>query len=293
VFWKNAAECSDHLAKLAVDALIDEAELTPKPGLVDKQNTGAHTDLNIELMICSAHALRSTFASIAYVAYQQKPSQLLREEISSIGRTGEKLMFEATGGINTHKGAIWALGLLTAAAAIHQPGSSIFKIVSTAGELACYPDRYVPKQSSNGSRVRERYGVLGAKGEAQQGFPHVINIALPALYEARNRGIPENLARLDALVALIATLDDTCILHRGGMEALNAAQQMAKSIIAAGGVSTEKGWKALYELDKVLLKRNASPGGCADLLAAALFLDRLPKSIHHGSISTLQKQATV
>ncbi|MFM1654098.1 triphosphoribosyl-dephospho-CoA synthase [Brevibacillus sp. B_LB10_24] len=273
--WTNAAQCGEYLASQAVAALLEEARLTPKPGLVDEESTGAHDDLNIELMIRSATALEETFAEIGFTAYRRLPSQLLREEIAEIGRQGEKVMLTATGGSNTHKGAIWAIGLLTAAAAMLDPGASPFEIASTAGKLACYPDRYAPRQSSNGSRVQRRYGVEGARGEAQQGFPHVIRIALPTLYQARRHGVSEKLAKLDALVALIANLDDTCLLHRGGMEALLAAKEKANMIRATGGVSTRIGWKLLRELDEDLLVRHASPGGSADLLAAALFLDRL------------------
>ncbi|WP_017437313.1 triphosphoribosyl-dephospho-CoA synthase [Saccharococcus caldoxylosilyticus] len=275
MIWNDAIQCSHYLSQLAVAALIEEAELTPKPGLVDQQNSGAHTDLTLEMMIRSAQALQTTFANIAYIAFQREPSQQLREEIAKIGRCGEKVMFETTGGINTHKGAIWALGLLVASAAMHKPGTPSKEIASTAGRIASYPDRYAPQQMSNGLKVQQRYGVPGARGEAQQGFPHVIHIALPTLHKARQNNIPETLARIDALISLIAYLDDTCILHRGGMEALITAKKLAKAIISVGGVSTSEGWNGLLQLDQELLTRNASPGGSADLLAAALFLDRL------------------
>jgi triphosphoribosyl-dephospho-CoA synthase len=121
--------------------------------------------------------------------------------------------------------------------------------------------------------VVERYGVGGARGEAQQGFPHVINIGLPMLRDARTRGVPETFVRLDALLAIMAHLDDTCLLYRGGPTACNAAKDGARTVIAAGGTSTSEGWIALQRLDKTLLALNASPGGSADLLAATLFLD--------------------
>jgi triphosphoribosyl-dephospho-CoA synthase len=277
--WKNAAVCKERLAHLAVTALIDEAELTPKPGLVDRESTGAHTDLTIELMLRSAHALHDTFAEMASVAFRRQPSQNLREDLARIGRSGEQIMLAATGGTNTHKGAIWALGLLTASAAMHEPGTPPKQLAKTAGAIARYPDRWVSKIETNGSRVRRRYGVAGAGEEAQKGFPHVINIALPVLQNARYQGVPEPNARLDALVALIAHLDDTCVLHRGGMEALLAAKSSAKSVLDAGGTSTQEGWRALHRLDAELLARNASPGGSADLLAAALFLDCLNRTI--------------
>ena len=126
-------------------------------------------------------------------------------------------------------------------------------------------------------RVRNKYGVPGARGEAEQGFPHVVNIGLPVLKKGREQGLCETHVRLDVLIALIASLDDTCILHRGGATALLDAKQKAKMILKHGGVSTENGWRCLSKLNESLLRNNASPGGSADLLAATLFLDKVEK----------------
>ncbi|WP_289140121.1 triphosphoribosyl-dephospho-CoA synthase [uncultured Brevibacillus sp.] len=271
--WRNADSCSSWLADLVTKALIDEAELTPKPGLVDMETVGAHTDLTIDLMRLSAKALNRTFAEMARVAFRNKPNQELREQLARIGREGEEVMLEATGGTNTHRGAIWALGLLIAAAAITGPHTTPKEIATLAGKIARYPDRFAPVKSTNGTRVRQTYMVSGAIGEAHQGFPNVINIGLPALQSSRDRGIPESKARLDALLAIIAGLDDTCLLHRGGMEALHFAKQGARHVLVLGGTSTEEGEVALQQLDTGLIARNASPGGSADLLAATLFLD--------------------
>jgi triphosphoribosyl-dephospho-CoA synthase len=261
------------LADLAVTALIAEATLTPKPALVDSRGPGAHTDLNLALMLRSAHALHSTFVALACAASGQLPDQVLRERLAAIGREGEQIMLAATGGINTHRGAIWALGLLIAGAALTASEASAHVVAACAGEIARYPDRYAPSVSSHGACMEERYGVQGARGEAQQGFPHVINVGLPALRGARMRGVPETLARLDALLAIMAHLDDTCLLYRGGYTARNAARYGAQAVLAAGGTSTPEGRAALLRLDKALLALNASPGGSADLLAATLFLD--------------------
>jgi triphosphoribosyl-dephospho-CoA synthase len=228
-------------------------------------------------MIKSAKALENTFAKIAYVSFLENPSQTLREKVAEIGRDGEKEMLEATNGINTHKGAIWAIGLLTASFAMLQHEERTEKVMRTAGELARYSDRYVPTQTTNGTRVQKRYGVLGAKAEAEQGFPHIQRVALPALYAARKKGVPEQFARIDTLLALMASVDDTCILHRGGIETLLLLKEMAGSIVIKGGVSTLEGWKALADLDNECLVRRASPGGSADLLAATIFLDSLCK----------------
>ncbi|MED2974110.1 triphosphoribosyl-dephospho-CoA synthase [Fictibacillus sp. B-59209] len=265
----------DRLAHFAVTALIDEAMLTPKPGLVDKESKGAHTDMSIDLMLKSAYALQSTFAEMAEASKGQFPSQDLREKLAEIGRRGEQIMFQTTNGVNTHKGAIWALGLLTASAAIHGPHVSPQKIAQTAGEIAKYNDRWSSEFITNGLKVKKKYGISGATGEAQQGFPHIVLIALPVLWCARKKGLSETTARLDALLSIIAHLDDTCILHRGGTEALSAAKAGAKTVLDVGGSSTLEGGRALVELDRMLLSYNASPGGCADLLAGTLFLDRL------------------
>ncbi len=98
--------------------------------------------------------------------------------------------------------------------------------------------------------------------------------ALPALARARARGDGETAARLDALVALIAVLDDTCVLSRAGQAGLDRLQAGARAVAAAGGTATLAGRRALRALDADALALGASPGGAADLLAAALFLDR-------------------
>jgi triphosphoribosyl-dephospho-CoA synthase len=266
------------LADLAVDVLAEEARLTPKPALVDARGSGAHRDLDLPRMLKSASALHGTFLNMATAAAGQVPDQALREQLAQIGRSGERHMFAATQGSNAHRGAIWVLGLLVAARAIQgQAGphneAGPREAAALAARIAAFPDRYASAQDSHGARVCRRYGVRGARGEAVAGFPHVVEVGLPALWAARANGADETCARLDALVAIMATLDDTCLLHRGGLPALEAAQRGARETLMAGGSSSAAGRRALLRLDAELVKRNASPGGCADLLAACIFLD--------------------
>ena len=263
------------MAELAVRALAEEAELTPKPALVDRRGGGAHNDMDLDMLRRSAYALRPTFAALATRAHRCAPSRRLREELAAIGRRGEVAMFAVTGGVNTHRGAIWALGLLAAAAAMAPPKAPLVDIAALAGQVAVFPDRHAPTEASHGSLATRRYGVAGARGEARDGFPHVVDVALPVLRAAREAGRPERLARLDALVALIANVDDTCLLHRGGSMALRDAQTGARAVLDAGGNATAAGRRALRTLEAALLGHNAAPGGSADLLAAALFLDAL------------------
>lgn len=256
-----------------MSSLIAEALLTPKPALVDRRGPGAHRDLDLGLLLLSATSLKRSFSHMAERAHGQLPSRSLREDLARIGREAEQGMLAATGGSNAHRGAIWVLGLLVAGRMMCGTGATATEVAAVAARIARLPDRFAPEAPSNGSRVCERYGVPGARGEAQAGFPHVVEIGLPALQRAREQQVTETHAQLDALMAIMAQLPDTCLLHRGGRAALEAAQAGARAVIQAGGTSTVAGWRALRALDVDLLGRWASPGGCADLLAACLFLD--------------------
>ncbi|MBW0000775.1 MAG: triphosphoribosyl-dephospho-CoA synthase [Verrucomicrobia bacterium] len=261
------------LAAFAVRALVEEAELTPKPALVDGRGPGAHSDLSLTLMKRSAQCLHPHFERMALASFQRLPGLDLREEIGALGRSAERSMLLATGGVNTHRGAIWALGLLVSGAAMGPASAPV--IANRARQLACLPDRKAPGLETNGSRMVRRYGVAGARGEARAGFPHLIGIGLPVLNRSRRSGAAETNARLDALLAIMRSLDDTCLLHRGGPAALKTARVGAAAVLAAGGTATRQGRQRLRRLDRGLVAINASPGGSADLLAATLFLDFL------------------
>ena len=191
----------------------------------------------------------------------------------------KRAMLTATGGVNTHRGALWALGLLSAAAAATATDLEAHALTAYAAAVSCIPDPVVGDRrgvpTSHGALARHRYGATGATGEAQAGFPHVRRLALPALRSARARGADEPSARLDALVTLMAHLDDTCVLHRGGAGGLRALQTAASAVLTAGGCHTPAGRSRLVELDHLCTTEHLSPGGSADLLAAALFIDAL------------------
>ena len=177
--------------------------------------------------------------------------------------------------MNTHRGAIWALGLLVSAVAMHGGVGSAQQVAMTAAELAKLPDAAAPKVFSKGLRATHRYQVPGAREEAQQAFPHVMQRALPQLRLSRLNGSSETHARLDALMAIMTSLTDTCVLSRAGLEGLDAMQDGARAVLSAGGSAHPAGQAALAALDSHMLALNASPGGAADLLAATLFLDRI------------------
>ncbi|MEG3131428.1 triphosphoribosyl-dephospho-CoA synthase [Pantoea cypripedii] len=263
------------LAQVATDCLIEEVNLTPKPGLVDRRGSGAHHDLTLALMEQSARSLTPTFYALAQQSWQRPADIALRETIGQLGREGERHMMMATAGVNTHRGAIWALGLLVSASAMQAGAGTPQRICELAAQLATLPDRAAPKTFSKGLRVVHRFRVPGAREEAQQGFPHITRLALPQLQASRRNGADETAARIDALMAILTSLTDTCVLHRAGLPALRALQNGARQVLAAGGYAQPAGRRALEKLDNAMLGFNASPGGAADLLAATLFLDRI------------------
>lgn len=275
---------AERLAILARDCLIDEARLSPKPGLVDSRGNGAHHDLTLALMECSAHSLTATFQQLALQSWQRPADIALRETIGHLGRQGEQQMMAATHGVNTHRGAIWALGLLVSAVAMTGADADAHQVAKTAAVLAALPDRNAPKLFSKGLKATHRYRVPGAREEAQQGFPHVMKLALPQLLRSRANGASETEAHLDALMAIMTSLSDTCVLSRAGMTGLEAMQNGARAVLIAGGCMTDEGRKRLAHLDSQMLILNASPGGAADLLAATLFLDRVCQPAIHSFI---------
>ena len=267
---------AERLADLAVDALIDEADLSPKPALVDRRGNGAHTDLHLGLMHASALSLWPAFKEMAQAASEFGEVGLpLREAIGRIGREGEQAMLATTNGVNTHRGAIWALGLLVTAAALEPESTAPGAIALRAARLALLDDRYAPHPLSHGAQVAQRYGARGAREEAQLGFPAVIQRALPQLKHSRAAGHGEQNARLDALLAIMSSLADTCVLYRAGETGLQTMQLGAQAVLDAGGSASLAGRRRLHELDQQLIALNASPGGAADLLAACLFIDRI------------------
>ncbi|WAB95872.1 triphosphoribosyl-dephospho-CoA synthase [Pseudomonas putida] len=270
----SAIPLADHLADLAVEALIDEADLSPKPGLVDRRSSGVHSDMTLAMMHASALALWPCLRQMAGAAQAHgEVGPALRIELGRIGREGEAAMLATTCGVNTHRGAIWALGLLVAAQALDATADAS-TVAARAGRIALIEDPAAATHDSHGTQVRRRYGAGGAREQAQQGFPAIIGHGLPQLRRSRANGASENHARLDALLAIMAALSDTCVLWRAGPQGLQTLQQGARHVLAAGGSATLDGRRLLRLLDTQLLQLNASPGGAADLLAACLFLDK-------------------
>lgn len=270
---RQAEALAARLANRATEALLEEARLTPKPGLVDRRGSGAHKDMDLAMLEASAECLKPTFEAMALAGWGRKADTALRRRIGAIGREGEKTMMAVTGGVNTHRGAIWSLGLLTTAFAMNGGLANAEETAESAAVLARLADTACPPLFSKGQYASRRYKVPGAREEARQGFPHVMRLALPQLEKSRRQGASEEEARLDALLAIMTSLTDTCVLSRGGIKAMETMQKGAHAVLLHGGMRTVEGRKAYDRLEADMLASNVSPGGAADLLAAALFLD--------------------
>lgn len=279
--WEISAaqQASERLAALARQALIAEAELTPKPGLVDRRGSGSHTDLSLDRMRRSATVIAPYFAAMALTSSVLPICLSLRAKVAAIGRGAEAAMLRNTAGSNTHKGAIWVLGLMVTAAS-QSDDVRAESIASNAGMLSRLPDRAQPQAVSHGDQVRNRYGATGARGEAYAGFPHILEFGLPALRDARRRGCSETQSRLTSLLSIMAQLNDTCVLYRGGLEGLAIVMDGSRAVLNAGGPGSAAGAEALYRFDRELVGRRISPGGSADLLAATLLLDAVERGLN-------------
>ena len=224
----------------------------------------------------SLFALRGYFVRIAALGAEGAPF----EELERCGIDAEARMFAATGGINTHRGAIFMLGLLCAAAGATAAGGIRLTpkwirqaLVTRWGESL--KARALRPAILPGAIASRRHGLRGASDEAALGFPNVFDVAIPALQGAYARGLPHRESRLESLFHIIAILEDSNLAHRGGLQGLGFAQCAARSFLERGGVAEPNWVDAAETIGREFVRRNLSPGGAADSLAAACLLHRL------------------
>lgn len=270
----------DRLAAQGARALLYEVAATPKPGLVDRANNGSHRDMDFFTFLDSAAALLPYLRRA--VSIGQETAALAPEEtFARLRRAGigaERAMFAATGGVNTHKGAIFSMGLACAGAGrLWKPEAPFAGAEAVLAECARLCREAVeadlaaidPKTARTaGQRLYLEHGLRGVRGEAAEGFPAVARVALPALRAALAEGADLEEAGCAALTALMAGTVDTNLIARGGLEGQRWAAERARQLLKKGRPSR----RTLERLDRELIARNLSPGGCADLLAVTYFL---------------------
>lgn len=273
---RGLAHSLQALGRAASLALYDELALEPKPGLVTFSSRGSHTDMDACTFMRSLLALRSYFVQMTVLGAQGAAFGALER----CGQAAEARMLAATGGINTHRGAIFMLGLLCAAggavvAGGQQPGPARIRHALRMHWGDALSTRALRPSLLPGGRAAQRHGLRSASTEAALAFPTLFEHALPALQAGLARGLTRQQAQLDSLFQLIAVLDDSNLAHRGGLDGLRYAQEAARGFLAAGGAARCDGADAAAAIGLQFERRRLSPGGSADTLAAACWLQRM------------------
>ena len=270
------------VAELVTGALLDEVYTTPKPGLVDRNNNGSHADMTVATFERSAEALRGYWSRCFTLGFETRGDapDATFAQLRKAGVEAERTMFAATLGVNTHKGAVYTLGVLCGAmgrlwhpdapreiAPVLRECAAMTKAAVEAelASLDAKPETAVTK----GQRLYLSHGLRGIRGEVADALPGVAETSLPKLRAALDAGYSANDAGVYALLALIARGTDTNMAARGGVAAATKAAEDAAELLAAAEFPRLDDVAAM---DAAFIRANLSPGGCADLLAATYFL---------------------
>lgn len=266
-------------ASLAVRALLYEVCTTPKPGLVDRDNCGSHRDMDIFTFMNSSAALWPYFAQCARVGHDTaaRPAPETFSALRWQGKLAEGVMLDATGGANTHKGAIFSMGLACAALGRlgrehwDSPELVLRQITAMAEgtverELAGLTQK---DAETEGQRFYLSYGLTGIRGEAQAGFPTVLEHGLPTLENGLAQGKDMDESGASAMLAMLAHTTDTNMISRGGMEQYREKMAGLRKLLAE---TSYPGKTIISALDREYIWANLSPGGSADLLALCYLL---------------------
>ncbi|MCT4619986.1 MAG: triphosphoribosyl-dephospho-CoA synthase CitG [Marinisporobacter sp.] len=281
----NQEKFAREIEAIAVRALLYEVSATPKPGLVDRKNNGAHNDMDFFTFVDSSTALGKVFyeCTLAGMRYSGEIKGLL-QVIRPIGKMGEEKMFEVTKGVNTHKGLIFSLGIISAVIGFlyqkkensHRSSNEICKQVKLMTKELVDEElkkKAFGKSLTYGERLYIKYGTMGIRGEVASGFKTVCTYGLPLLKElmkAEKGTLNERF--IQVLLALMVYTEDSNILGRHDLAMLKKVQMMAKNIFEKGGVFSEDGLESMEAFDVWCIDNWVSPGGAADLLAITIML---------------------
>ena len=274
---------SNQIGRLALEAMLVEVSVTPKPGLVDRNNSGAHKDMDFFTFMKSAAALRACFDDCAVDGASNRSAAHMLRSLRKMGLEAEEDMFRATGGINTHKGEIFSLGIMSGALGylyMHQEPVTVDSVLETTKVICaglCGRDfakarKKSPELLTKGERVYLEHGITGVRGEAENGYPVVRDHGLPALRKYLADGLSMNDALAFTLIHIMAENLDTNIIARHDLATAKEVMQLSERLINEG-LTTEK----IRALDDEFIRRNISPSGSADLLAVTYFLHELDK----------------
>ncbi|HCI65001.1 MAG TPA: triphosphoribosyl-dephospho-CoA synthase CitG [Clostridiales bacterium] len=278
-------EDSQCAARLAVQALLYEVAVTPKPGLVDRENSGSHRDMDMFTFLASGAGLYPYFARCVEIGRQGGTPEETFRALRAPGLLAEGQMLASTGGVNTHKGAIFSMGILCGALGRLErqdwgkPDRVLAQCAAMTKGLTAQDFAGLTPETARtaGQKLYLRCGVTGVRGQAEAGFPAVGKVGLPKLEAALSQGKSIDQAGCAALLAMLADTVDTNMIHRGGCEQAQAASGQAKRLLEREPFPSAK---ALEEMNRVFVEKNLSPGGTADLLAMTWMLHFLKEEAH-------------
>ena len=276
---------STDAARLATQALLYEVATTPKPGLVDRENSGSHRDMDFFTFQASAAALFPYFSQCVKIGRETVDAQETFRRLRLPGKLAEGEMRRATGGVNTHKGAIFSMGILCGALGRLEreqwgsPGAVLAECAAMTEGLVSkdYVNLTPETAKTAGQKLYLQYGITGVRGQTEAGFPAVLNVGLPKLEAALAAGKSINEAGCAALLAMLADTVDTNMIHRGGYELAKETAEKLRMLLAKEPFPSKATLEALNE---EFVQKNLSPGGTADLLALVYMLHFLKEESH-------------
>lgn len=296
---KSSSSNMHEICDLAFTAMIKEVELTPKPGLVDKQNSGSHHDMNCDLFRLSAKAIQPYLVKFYIAGFESassSPEQVFKR-LQQIGVLCETKMFESTQGVNTHKGMIFALAIILGAIGRTEAKGKKIDIAALKYEIKCICFGLVernrkkiktdPNNLTAGEEILIRHGLKGARGQAQSGFPVLFSVAIPYYQLIMDFVHDEDISLHMTLLRLISINEDTNLIKRGGLEGMEYCQDYANQILKLFEprvFNSDPNMKSKIKselvatievFDNNMKLQNLSPGGSADMLALTWFLAQL------------------
>lgn len=275
---RDAQDTAD-AARQAVRALLYEVTTTPKPGLVDRRNSGSHKDMDVFTFMDSAAALYPYFESCARTGRETaaQPAPETFKALRPLGCEAEGEMLEATGGVNTHKGAVFSVGIVCAAlgrldrALWSDPARVLAEVSAMTAGLTAGDFEGITAENAvtAGQKLYVQYGITGVRGQVEAGLPAVLKVGLPALEAGRAKGCDFDRAGGGALLAILANSTDTNIIARSSRERQLVLTEELKALLAENPYPDKE---TLAALDDRFIAENLSPGGSADLLALTYLL---------------------
>ena len=283
---KKKEDLANYIASLAQRAILYEVSATPKPGLVDRDNSGSHKDMDFFTFMASSSVLYKGFFECALegLSFNDTDNTMLLRKIRPCGMECEKVMFEATNGVNTHKGIIFSLGILSAVVGnlYKKHGYQNFPVEIICDEvkkvaknltLRDFKDISSKKVLTHGERLYKEFGNEGIRGEIESGFITIRKKSVEIMrYWSINKQFSMNDIFLEIIINIMAESEDTNVIIRGGIDSLKRVKSVSKEFIKLGGMKQLKSREKLDQINEDFIKRNLSPGGSADLLAVSIFL---------------------